>query len=210
MVAQDPPSTLVSASCVASGFTPRQARTVEPTQAKLPLSGLKKLRANGGGDIVTELFKPSLPSMVVVHYLGVPEEDYAIRRWTQPSWLTAPPTGALDVVGSMMAYHRAGSRRRTEPADDAISHLVAAGVGADRRHRRHTVHTGVHVLTMVTGGNDTVTVLGGRCRCCTGAAPGPAPAATQRASPTRAEEPPRPTFAGAGAGAHNHARRHDR
>ncbi len=32
------------------------------------------MRSNGGGDIVAELFKP-LPSMVVAHYLGVPEGD---------------------------------------------------------------------------------------------------------------------------------------
>ena len=44
---------------------------------------IERLRANGGGDIVAELFKP-LPSMVVAHYLGVPEEDRdQFDGWTE-------------------------------------------------------------------------------------------------------------------------------
>ncbi len=71
-------------------------------------------------------------------------------------------TGALDAVGSMMAYFTGLiERRRTEPADDAISHLVAAGVGADG-DTAGTLSILAFTFTMVTGGNDTVTgMLGG-------------------------------------------------
>jgi cytochrome P450 len=52
-------------------------------------------------------------------------------------------------------------RRRTEPEDDTISHLVAAGVGADG-DITGTLSVLGFTFTMVTGGNDTTTgMLGG-------------------------------------------------
>lgn len=166
MVMQDPPVHTEFRKLVSRGFTPRQVETVEPTVRKFVVERLEKLRANGGGDIVTELFKP-LPSMVVAHYLGVPEEDWTqFDGWTQAivaaNAVDGATTGALDAVGSMMAYFTGLiERRRTEPADDAISHLVAAGVGADG-DTAGTLSILAFTFTMVTGGNDTVTgMLGG-------------------------------------------------
>ena len=52
-------------------------------------------------------------------------------------------------------------RRRREPEDDTISHLVAAGVGADG-DIAGTLSVLAFTFTMVTGGNDTTTgMLGG-------------------------------------------------
>ena len=59
---------------VSHGFTSRQMEAVEPNVRAFVVERIERLRANGGGDIVAELFWP-LPSMVVAHYLGVPEED---------------------------------------------------------------------------------------------------------------------------------------
>ncbi|WP_297738500.1 cytochrome P450 [Mycobacterium sp.] len=173
-VMQDPPVHTEFRKLVSRGFTPRQVEAIEPKVREFVVERIEKLRADGGGDIVTELFKP-LPSMVVAHYLGVPEEDRAqFDGWTQA--IVAANTadggvgGALgtagDAVGSMMAYFTGlVERRRTEPEDDTISHLVAAGVGG-RDVADDTVSGTLSVLaftfTMVTGGNDTVTgMLGG-------------------------------------------------
>lgn len=170
MVMQDPPVHTEFRKLVSRGFTPRQVEAVEPKVREFVVERIEKLRAGGGGDIVTELFKP-LPSMVVAHYLGVPEADRVqFDGWTQAIVAANTVEGGVagaqdtveDAVGSMMAYFSALiERRRTEPADDTISHLVAAGVGADGDI------TGVlsilaFTFTMVTGGNDTVTgMLGG-------------------------------------------------
>lgn len=169
-VMQDPPVHTQFRKLVSRGFTPRQVEAVEPKVREFVVERIEGLRANGGGDIVAELFKP-LPSMVVAHYLGVPEEDWAqFDGWTQA--IVAANTaeggvaGALetvgDAVGSMMAYFTALiERRRTEPEDDTISHLVAAGVGADG-DIAGTLSILAFTFTMVTGGNDTVTgMLGG-------------------------------------------------
>ena len=164
-VMQDPPVHTEFRKLVSRGFTPRQVEAVEPKVREFVVERIEGLRANGGGDIVTELFKP-LPSMVVAHYLGVPEEDRVqFDGWTQA--IVAANTaeggvaGALetvgDAVGSMMAYFTGLiERRRTEPEDDTISHLVAAGVGADG-DISGTLSILGFTFTMVTGGNDTVT-----------------------------------------------------
>jgi cytochrome P450 len=169
-VMQDPPVHTQFRKLVSRGFTPRQVEAVEPKVREFVVERIEGLRSAGGGDIVTELFKP-LPSMVVAHYLGVPEEDWVqFDGWTQA--IVAANTaeggvaGALetvgDAVGSMMAYFTGLiERRRTEPEDDTISHLVAAGVGADG-DVAGTLSILAFTFTMVTGGNDTVTgMLGG-------------------------------------------------
>jgi cytochrome P450 family 130 len=169
-VMQDPPVHTEFRKLVSRGFTPRQVEAVEPKVREFVVERIEQLLGNGGGDIVAELFKP-LPSMVVAHYLGVPEQDWAqFDGWTQA--IVAANTaeggvaGALetvgDAVGSMMAYFtQLIEWRRTEPEDDTISHLVAAGVGADGDIAGVLSILGF-TFTMVTGGNDTTTgMLGG-------------------------------------------------
>lgn len=166
MVMQDPPVHTEFRKLVSRGFTPRQVEAVEPKVREFVVQRLERLRAEGGGDIVAELFKP-LPSMVVAHYLGVPEEDRTqFDGWTQAivaaNAAEAGVASAGDAVGSMMAYFTGLiERRRREPEDDTISHLVAAGVGADG-DVAGTLSVLAFTFTMVTGGNDTTTgMLGG-------------------------------------------------
>jgi cytochrome P450 len=169
-VMQDPPVHTEFRKLVSRGFTPRQVEAIEPKVREFIVGRLERLRVDGGGDIVADLFKP-LPSMVVAHYLGVPEEDWVqFDGWTQAivaaNTAEGGVTGALDTVGdavgSMMTYFTGLiERRRTEHEDDTISHLVAAGVGADG-DIAGTLSILAFTFTMVTGGNDTVTgMLGG-------------------------------------------------
>ena len=166
MVMQDPPAHTEFRKLVARGFTPRQVEAVEPTVREFVVERIERLRAAGGGDIVAELFKP-LPSMVVAHYLGVPEADRArFDRWTDAIVAaTAEPGGVIgagDAVMEMMGYFtELIERRRADPGDDTVSHLVAAGVGADG-DVAGLLSILAFTFTMVTGGNDTTTgLLGG-------------------------------------------------
>src|SRR6476620_622771 len=169
-VMQDPPTHTEFRKLVSRGFTPRQVEAVEPAVKQFVIERIERLRAAGGGDIVAELFKP-LPSMVVAHYLGVPEEDrQQFDGWTEA--IVAAQTqdggfaGAVESVGeavaSMMSYFtQLIERRRREPQDDTVSHLVAAGVGADG-DMAGMLSILAFTFTMVTGGNDTTTgMLGG-------------------------------------------------
>src|SRR6476469_2258445 len=170
MVMQDPPVHTEFRKLGSRGFTPRQVEAVEPKVREYVVERIERIRANGGADIVTELFKP-LPSMVVAHYLGVPEEDRSkFDGWTEAivaaNTVEGGVAGALgtvgDALGEMMAYFTALiERRRVEPEDDTVSHLVAAGVGADG-DIAGVLSILAFTFTMVTGGNDTTTgMLGG-------------------------------------------------
>ncbi|WP_099022311.1 cytochrome P450 [Mycolicibacterium palauense] len=170
MVMQDPPAHTEFRKLVSRGFTPRQVEAVEPTVRQFVIERIERLRTNGGGDIVAELFKP-LPSMVVAHYLGVPEEDRGqFDGWTEAIVAANTADGGMggaldtlgDALGGMMSYFTALiERRRREPEDDTVSHLVAAGVGADG-DIAGTLSILAFTFTMVTGGNDTTTgMLGG-------------------------------------------------
>ena len=169
-VMQDPPVHTEFRKLVSRGFTPRQVEAVEPAVRQFVIERIERLRAAGGGDIVVELFKP-LPSMVVAHYLGVPEEDRTqFDGWTeaivaanaQSGGFTEAAESAGEAVASMMAYFtELIERRRREPGDDTMSHLVAAGVGADG-DMAGMLSVLAFTFTMVTGGNDTTTgMLGG-------------------------------------------------
>ena len=169
-VMQDPPVHTEFRKLVSRGFTPRQVEAVEPAVRQFVVQRLERLRAAGGGDIVAELFKP-LPSMVVAHYLGVPEEDRAqfdgwteaiVAAQTQVGGLASASESAGEAVASMMAYFtQLIERRRREPEDDTVSHLVAAGIGADG-DMAGMLSILAFTFTMVTGGNDTTTgMLGG-------------------------------------------------
>ncbi len=166
LVMQDPPDHTAFRKLVSRGFTPRAVRTVEPQVRSYVVEKLDALVAAGGGDLVTDLFKP-LPSMVVAHYLGVPAEDRdRFDGWTDAivaASSTGDPLGAADAAAEMLAYFTAlVERRRHDPADDTVSHLVAAGVAADPGDVTGLVGVLGYVFTMVTGGNDTTTgALGG-------------------------------------------------
>jgi len=171
LVMQDPPEHTAFRSLVVRGFTPRQVSEVEPQVREFVVERLEDLIAAGGGDIVTQLFKP-LPSMVVAHYLGVPAADrVAFDRWTDQ--IVAANSGggsmaeviatASGAVTELMGYFaELVQRRRREPGDDVVSQLVAAGMGADDSDTAGLVSILGFTFTMVAGGNDTTTgLLGG-------------------------------------------------
>lgn len=166
MVMQDPPKHTEFRKLVARAFTPAHVKRLEPQVREFAVERIERLRANGGGDIVAELFKP-LPSMVVAYFLGVPQDDRAqFDRWTDA--IVAATTSedgvasAGDAVIEMMTYFTGLiERRRTDPGEDTVSHLVSAGMGAEGDHAG-IFSILAFAFTMVTGGNDTTTgMLGG-------------------------------------------------
>jgi cytochrome P450 len=156
MVFLDPPAHTAFRRLVTGPLTPRKVATIEPAVRAFVRRRLADLAGAGEVDIVAHLFKP-LPSFVVAHYLGVPDEDRALfDRWTEAivQAAAAGKAGAAgNAFGELLGYFATLiDRRRREPADDIVSDL--AGLGED------TV-TSARILgfafTMVTGGNDTAT-----------------------------------------------------
>jgi cytochrome P450 len=156
LVFLDPPAHTAFRRLVAKGLTPRKVAAIEPAVRAFVVERLESARAQGEVDVVAHLCKP-LPSFVVAHYLGVPADDRALfDRWTEAivQAAAAGKAGAAgNAFGDLLGYFAAlVERRRSEPADDVVSDLVALG--------EDTVSV-ARVLgfafTMVAGGNDTAT-----------------------------------------------------
>ena len=101
-----------------------------------------------------------VPSWVVAHFLGVPEEDrHLFDRWTEAivQGGSASSTEAGAALGELYAYFtELIGRRRRRPSDDLVSTLVhagddGAGIGVE----------GIlgYAFVLIAGGNDTTTGL---------------------------------------------------
>ncbi|MGV9714193.1 cytochrome P450 [Gordonia sp. NPDC003424] len=171
LVMRDPPTHTAFRKLVSRGFTPRQVVEIEPKVREFVVERLDRLGSDGPADIVGELFKP-LPSMVVAHYLGVPEED-----WGRFDGWTEAVVGATSGVGGMAAATESAgaatmemlgyfteliAHRRRHPGDDTVSQLVSAGLADDPDDPSGLLSILSFTFTMVAGGNDTTTgMLGG-------------------------------------------------
>lgn len=163
LVMMDPPEHTDFRRLLARGFTPRRVVDLEPAIRAFVVERLERLRADGSGDIVADVFKP-LPSFVVAHYLGVPEADRArFDGWTD-AIVAANAAGdalsAADAVGELVGYFAALiEQRRLDPGDDTISDLVRL---QDEGMTVSLVQILGYAFTMIAGGNDTTTgLLGG-------------------------------------------------
>ena len=158
MVFLDPPEHTQFRRLVTKPLTPRKVSVLEPDIRAFVVERIEKCKAMGKADIIDELFKP-LPSFVVAHYLGVPDEDRGLfDEWTE-AIVQAAASGSVEGAGTAFSdlltyFAELVERRRKEPGDDIVSDLVELG--------EDTVSI-VRILgfafTMVTGGNDTITGL---------------------------------------------------
>lgn len=160
IVMMDPPDHTALRKLAIKRFTPKQVMAIEPLIRDFVVERVERLREMGEGDVVAELFKP-LPSLVVGHFLGVPEADRSLfDGWTDATVAANADgdiTSAGEVLGELIMYFTQHMERvRKDPGDDVISALV------------HARHDGKEVsaawilgfaFTMVTGGNDTTTGL---------------------------------------------------
>ncbi len=162
IVMMDPPEHTALRKLAIQRLTPRQVTVIEPMVRSFVVERVERLRELGEADVIAELLKP-LPSLVVAHFLGVPQEDRALfDRWTE-SIVAANADGdviAADAIGELFGYFNGLIElRRKEPGDDMISALVHARLGKEAVSLAQLLG---FAFTMVTGGNDTTTgLLGG-------------------------------------------------
>ncbi|HEY3844526.1 MAG TPA: cytochrome P450 [Acidimicrobiales bacterium] len=163
MVMMDPPDHTAFRRTVGKGFSPRHVASLEGAIREFVVGRMEQMRSEGEWDIVGQLFKP-LPSMVVAHFLGVPQPDRGrFDRWTD-AIVAATAAGntlsAGDAVGELFEYFTdLVERLRQNPGDDALSHLVTE---TEDRPSTSILEVLGFAFTMITGGNDTTTgLLGG-------------------------------------------------
>ena len=128
IVMLDPPEHTAFRRLVGRALTPRHVQAIEPLVRAFVVGRLDRLRELGEADVVAELFKP-LPSLVVAHYLGVPEADRShFDGWTEAiveANAHGDPFAAGQALADLLGYFSAlMERRRVDPGDDLLSALV--------------------------------------------------------------------------------------
>ena len=165
IVMMDPPAHTKLRRLVTAHFTPKRVAELEPLVRAFVRARVDRLLDAGRADVVAELFKP-LPSLVVAHFLGVPESERGLfDRWTQAivaANAEGNVLGAGEAVGEMFRYFGGlMEARRRAPGDDMLSLLVHGAIDGAPVSPAQILGFG---FTMVTGGNDTTTgLLGGAC-----------------------------------------------
>jgi cytochrome P450 len=160
IVMMDPPDHTRYRRLVDRGFTPRRTTELEPELRRFVIERIENLKRAGEGDFVATVAR-SIPSWVVAHYLGVPEEDrHRFEGWTQAfvqANAAGHGAGIGEALGDLVAYFSdLVARRKREPGDDLVSVLLRAdeegsGIGLE----------GIlgYAFVMIAGGNDTTTGL---------------------------------------------------
>jgi cytochrome P450 family 130 len=159
MVFMDPPEHTRYRRLVSRGFTPRNVEALEPALRLHVRSHVQALRNSGSGDFVAGLARP-IPSWVVAHYLGVPEEDrFRFDQWTQAIVQASYDAGmtAAGAVADLSAYFmELVEVKRHSPGDDVVSDLIRAD---DEGHGIGLEGILGMAFVMIAGGNDTTTGL---------------------------------------------------
>ena len=163
IVMMDPPDHTALRKLAIKQFTPKQVKDLEPLVRAFVVERVERLREKDDGDVVVELFKP-LPSLVVGHFLGVPEADRSLFDGWTDAIVAANAGGDITssgkVLGDLIGYFGEHMERlKRNPGDDVISALVQARHGGQEVSAAWILG---FAFTMVTGGNDTTTgLLGG-------------------------------------------------
>ena len=159
MVFMDPPEHTRYRRLVSRGFTPRRVDTLEPALRARVRKHVAAMRDAGSGDFIAALARP-VPSWVVAHYLGVPEEDrFRFDAWTQAIVQGSDDAGmtAASAVSDLSGYFVSlVETKREAPGDDMVSDLIRAD---DEGHGVGLEGILGMAFVMIAGGNDTTTGL---------------------------------------------------
>lgn len=145
---------------VSRAFTPRSADKLRTEAGERASETMSAVVADGGGDL-TDAF--ALHAMrLMCRLLGVPEADVGVfAGWADalsPIFGFMAPeqiTAANDAIVAMLGYVEGlADRRRTDPADDLITALIAAEDEGDRLTHDELV---AMVANLLVGGHDTTT-----------------------------------------------------
>ncbi len=167
MIFMDPPKHDRLRRLVSSAFTPRRIAALEPFVRELCQKLLASLRANGGGDFVSEFAAP-LPREVIFTLLGVPSEDRVqLREWMDRALERDPdtpaiPARAIEASMNLIRYwFQLLDTLRRQPNDGLICALFDAEIDTDDGARTRLTDGEIAGFCALLGaaGNETVTRL---------------------------------------------------
>jgi len=137
MLNMDPPQHTKLRALVNKGFTPRMVTRLHQRIGELAHEIVDRVARQGECDFVTDV-AGELPSYVIAELMGIPLEDgRELYRLTERMHTAAPtPDGMADgarAIFEMMSYSNGiRSEKRTRPADDIATTLLAAEVDGEK------------------------------------------------------------------------------
>jgi cytochrome P450 len=156
MLYMDPPRHLYYRRLVNRPFNARQAEAMRSRIAELASQIVDAVAARGECDLVTDV-AGELPSYVIAEMMGIPLDD-GRRLYELTEKMHAAP-GAISeaermqAVGEMIMYAAdVANTKRTTPADDVASRLIASEVDGDRLNAEEF---NWFFLLLVNAGGDT-------------------------------------------------------
>lgn len=163
IVMQDPPLHGQLRALVSKGLTPRRVTDLEAmirTFARERIAAMEQQAVEGIPVDLHRDFSSRIPTFVLAHLLGVPEQDRArFGPWAsalttlQDSGFDLAVLNTADAVTEMFGYFsEVITARRTNPGDDLISALTAAEVAGETLTDWDILG---FCFVMVAGGNDT-------------------------------------------------------
>jgi cytochrome P450 PksS len=163
MLDSDPPDHTRLRSLVHKAFTPRLIENLRHRVQALTDELLDASQPKGRMDLIRDYALP-LPTTIIAELLGVPTRDrHRFQRWSN-TIVTAQPTtwGLLKAMPSLFLFmgyiHKFIKTRRSAPADDLVSALVAAREAGDRFSEDELV--GMISLLLIAGHETTVNLIG--------------------------------------------------
>ncbi|MCV7013120.1 cytochrome P450 [Mycolicibacterium madagascariense] len=140
-------------------FTPRAVAALEEKLAAAARDIVAEAAAQGGGNFVDDV-ATKLPLLAIADLIGVPEADRdKLFRWTNsimntddPDFDSDPTVANAELMG--YAYAMAEERRRC-PADDIVTRLIQADLGADAGEALGDVEFAFFVILLAVAGNET-------------------------------------------------------
>jgi len=164
MIGADPPAHTRLRRLVSKAFTARRVEGLRPRVQEITDTLLDRITPHGAADLVGEFALP-LPVTVIGELLGVPEADRdRFRTWTD-EMLDRPFDGHSDLALVDAARARMHgyltdlvAAKRTRPADDLITDLIAATDEGERLDEQELL--AMVFLLLIAGYVTTVSLIG--------------------------------------------------
>lgn len=164
----DPPRHGRYRTLVSQAFTPRRVALLEPRIVTVVNRLLDAVAPAGRMDLIADLAFP-LPAMIIMELFGVPAESREVFRTLSESFIQEienEPSGVYpseDKLAELLLP--VIEARRSQPADDLISHLLAAEAEGEKLSTHDILAT--CVLMLVAGHETTTRLIGNAMYCFT-------------------------------------------
>ncbi|HYV60736.1 MAG TPA: cytochrome P450 [Acidimicrobiia bacterium] len=162
MITSDPPRHTRLRRIINSEFTPRAAGRLGVRIEELATRIIDAVLERGECDAVTDI-AGEMPSFVIAELLGIPLDDgrklYHLTETIHAAPESVPEGAGLTAVIEMFNYaRRVAEDKRTAPADDLASRILAAEVDGERLD---DIDFNLFFLLLIDAGGDTTRNLVG-------------------------------------------------